>query len=184
MKRLFDIVCSIFLIVTLLPVFIFVSGAIIVREGSPILFKQNRLGYRGKPFRLLKFRSMIINADKKGGYSTVDNDPRITKIGHYIRRTSIDELPQLFNVLRGDMSLVGPRPDVAAQVENYSAEEWEERTSVKPGITGLAQATLRSDATPEQRLSLDLDYARDHGTRRDVAIIIMTLLTLFRRGAN
>ena len=119
-----------------------------------------------------------------GPYFTSGDDPRITRVGRFLRRSSIDELPQLFNVLRGDMSLVGPRPDVAAQQALYEPGDWALRCSVRPGITGLAQAQLRSEATPEQRLALDLDYARNHGVLRDLCILAMTVRRLGGRGSN
>ena len=151
--------------------------------GTPF-FKQTRVGLDGKQFNLFKFRSMKLNADKSGPYYTVDNDPRITKVGSFIRRTSIDELPQLFNVVLGQMSIVGPRPDVPIQEKNYTLEQWKKRLSVKPGITGLAQATVRSDATPEIRLSLDLEYVEKKNIMLDVKIIMMTVKQLYRKGGN
>lgn len=117
-------------------------------------------------------------------YSTTQNDPRITRVGRLLRRSSVDELPQLFNVLLGDMSLVGPRPDVPAQRGNYTEEQWTLRHRVRPGITGLAQALYRSRATPQQRLQADLDYARRPGLLIDLRIIGLTVVQLFRRSAN
>jgi lipopolysaccharide/colanic/teichoic acid biosynthesis glycosyltransferase len=127
---------------------------------------------------------MVKDAAGIGPYSTGRDDPRITHVGRFLRRSSIDELPQLLNVLRGDMSLVGPRPDVPAQQALYRPDDWALRCSVRPGITGLAQAALRSEATPEQRLALDLDYARNHGLLRDLQILAMTLRRLGGRGSN
>jgi lipopolysaccharide/colanic/teichoic acid biosynthesis glycosyltransferase len=127
---------------------------------------------------------MVVNAEKLGGYSTLDNDSRITPVGRFIRRSSIDELPQLINVLKGEMSIVGPRPDVLKQKSEYSDEEWLKRLSVKPGITGLAQATLRSSATPEQRKRLDLDYVEQQSMWLDIKVIILTLKQVVFRGGN
>ena len=112
------------------------------KAAFPVLFRQTRLGLHGREFGMFKFRSMVKNAASIGPYFTSDNDPRITRVGRFIRRTSIDELPQILNVLRGDMSLVGPRPDVPAQRALYSDADWAQRCSVRPGITGLAQALL------------------------------------------
>ena len=127
---------------------------------------------------------MVPNADKIGGYSTETNDPRITSIGRFIRKTSIDELPQLVNVILGDMSIVGPRPDVPAQRANYTQPEWEKRTSVKPGITGLAQATMRSDATEAERKNLDFQYVEQQEFLFDMKIILMTIRQVLFRGGN
>ena len=147
-KRVFDIVLSgliLFLILPLFPILAF-----LIKRGSegPVFYIQTRIGRGGDEFYMLKFRSMRSDADQIGGHSTMRDDPRITKIGKFIRRTSLDELPQVFNVLKGDMSLVGPRPAVPAQRQNYSQNEWQKRHSVRPGITGLAQATVRLNAPP------------------------------------
>jgi lipopolysaccharide/colanic/teichoic acid biosynthesis glycosyltransferase len=131
-----------------------------------------------------KFRSMVINAESLGGYSTADRDPRITPIGRFIRKTSLDELPQLLNVLFGEMSIVGPRPDVPAQRSLYTEEEWMVRHSVRPGITGLAQSTLRSEATTEQRKAMDLEYAKNVSFALDVRIILMTIRQVVFKGGN
>ena len=132
---------------------------------------------------MLKFRSMVVDAERVGGYSTAVGDPRITRMGHFIRRTSLDELPQLFNVLRGDMSWVGPRPDVPAQKGNYSDADWRARHRVRPGITGLAQATLRSAATPAQRLALDLEYVERASLLFDLKILLLTVRQVLGKGS-
>ena len=133
---------------------------------------------------MLKFRSMVVDAEARGGHATLKGDPRITRAGRILRKTSLDELPQLINVLRGEMSLVGPRPDVPAQQGNYSAEDWQRRTSVRPGITGLAQAVARSAATHEERLALDLSYVDQPTLGADLRILGLTVLRLFRGGAT
>ena len=184
MKRLFDICASLLLLALASPVLALIAFLILLRDGRPVVFLQTRIGQHGREFRIMKFRSMVNNAEKIGGYSTAECDPRITAIGRFIRRTSLDELPQLINVVRGDMSLVGPRPEVPAQRANYSEQDWHLRCSVRPGITGLAQATLRSYATPEQRLALDLAYVRHHGVWRDATIIGQTALQVFGKGGN
>jgi lipopolysaccharide/colanic/teichoic acid biosynthesis glycosyltransferase len=127
---------------------------------------------------------MVKNAAAIGPYFTAADDPRITRVGRFIRRTSLDELPQLLNVLRGDMSLVGPRPDVPAQRTLYTDAEWALRCSVRPGITGLAQALLRSQATEQQRRALDLRYAREHTVWLDLKIMGWTLGRLTGKGSN
>lgn len=184
MKRTFDFFCSLVAIVILLPLMIGVAVAIYFSDFGPVLYKQKRIGQRGHEFFIYKFRSMVIDADKLGGYSTVDSDPRITKVGRFIRRTSLDELPQLLNVLSGSMSIVGPRPDVPAQRSLYTDAEWTLRLSVRPGITGLAQATLRSAATEAQRKELDLQYARQVSLLKDIQIILLTFKQVFGKGGN
>jgi lipopolysaccharide/colanic/teichoic acid biosynthesis glycosyltransferase len=151
--------------------------------GTPF-FKQKRVGINGRVFGMYKFRSMKLNMSGEGLHFTQKNDPRITKVGKFIRRTSIDELPQLFNIILGHMSIVGPRPDVPVQEENYTPEQWQLRTSVKPGITGLAQATLRSDATPETRTKLDLEYVDKQSFLFDMKIIVMTIKQVISKGGN
>ena len=184
MKRLFDIFLALLALALLWPVLLLTALAIAAGDGFPVLFRQTRLGLNGRDFKMLKFRSMYKNAAANGPYYTQTNDNRITTIGRLIRRTSLDELPQLFNVLWGDMSLVGPRPDVPAQRELYSDADWAKRCSVRPGITGLAQAQLRSEATPEQRLALDLEYAEQAGVWLDLKIIGATVARLSGRGGN
>ncbi|WP_435634222.1 sugar transferase [Pseudomonas solani] len=184
MKRLFDFVSAFVAICILAPVLIIVSAMIYFSDFGPVFFKQQRVGRGGREFYIYKFRSMVVNAEKQGGYSTADNDPRITKVGRFIRRTSVDELPQLFNVLSGSMSIVGPRPDVPAQRSLYTEAEWTIRNSVRPGITGLAQATLRSAATEIQRKELDLKYAVNVSLLIDIKIILLTFKQVFGKGGN
>lgn len=184
MKRALDVLVAAAALVALSPVLAAVALAIVLETGMPVLFRQVRIGLAGREFGMYKFRSMVRNAAAVGPYYTSAADPRITRVGAFIRRTSLDELPQLFNVLTGDMSLVGPRPDVPAQRSLYSAEAWAQRCSVRPGITGLAQATLRSEATPEQRLALDLRYAREHSLWLDLRILAWTVGRLAGKGAN
>jgi lipopolysaccharide/colanic/teichoic acid biosynthesis glycosyltransferase len=184
MKRLLDVLVSLAALVILAPVFAAAAIAIVAETGRPVLFRQNRVGLHGREFRMLKFRSMVRDAETIGPYHTVSQDPRVTRVGRFIRRTSIDELPQLINVLRGEMSLVGPRPDVPAQRALYSDEQWVLRCSVRPGLTGLAQALLRSEATFGQRLDLDLRYAREASLWLDIKIMAMTVRLLGGAGAN
>ncbi len=181
MKRIFDIVVSGLALAVCAPVLLALMIWIKLDNPGPAIFRQTRIGRDCTPFVIYKLRSMIVEAQQRGGYSTPTGDPRITRAGAFVRRTSLDELPQLFNVLRGDMSLVGPRPDTPMQQSNYTAEDWQRRHRVRPGITGLAQARLRSSATAEQRLALDLEYAGNAGLRRDFAILFETVRTLFRR---
>ncbi|MDP2264416.1 MAG: sugar transferase [Hydrogenophaga sp.] len=184
MKRMFDIGISLIALLALAPVLLGTALAVLLDSGSPVLFRQTRVGLNGRPFGMFKFRSMVKNAASIGPYFTAAHDPRITRVGRFIRRTSLDELPQLINVLAGDMSLVGPRPDVPAQKSLYTEADWAQRCSVRPGITGLAQALYRSDSTEAQRLEADLRYTREQSMGLDLKICWWTLKRLRGQGAN
>ena len=184
MKRALDIVVSAGALLLLAPLLLIVAMAIAFESGLPVLFVQNRMGLGGRQFGMYKFRSMVRNAAAIGPYHTADADPRITAVGRLIRRTSIDELPQLINVLKGDMSLVGPRPDVPAQRGLYRDADWAERCSVRPGITGLAQALIRSGGQPGERLALDLRYVRETSLALDLKILWWTLARTSGRDSN
>ncbi len=184
MKRLMDVVLSLAALLVLSPVFLLTAAALIADSGLPVFFRQKRVGLNGRLFDMLKFRSMRIDAAATGPYFTQANDARITRVGRWIRRTSLDELPQLVNVLRGDMSLVGPRPDVPAQQALYAPEDWALRCSVRPGITGLAQVSGRSEASFEQRLNFDLQYVRHASILSDLHIFWLTFRQLAGRNAN
>lgn len=184
MKRLFDIAASLFALLLLSPLLLGTALAVALESGFPVLFRQTRVGLLGREFGMFKFRSMVKSAASIGPYFTSDNDPRITRVGRFIRRTSLDELPQLINVLRGDMSLVGPRPDVPAQQSLYAPADWAQRCSVRPGITGLAQALYRSTSTEAQRLEADLRYTREASLWLDLKICWWTLKRLSGQGAN
>ncbi len=183
-KRCFDILASLVALLLLSPLLLGTALAVAIESGFPVLFRQTRVGRHGRPFGMLKFRSMVKNAARIGPYYTSANDPRITRVGRFIRRTSLDELPQLLNVLQGDMSLVGPRPDVPAQQSLYSEADWAQRCSVRPGITGLAQALYRSDSTEAQRLEADLRYTREASLWLDLKICWWTVKRLGGQGAN
>ena len=184
MKRLMDVVLSLAALVLLSPLLLLAALAVVVDSGWPVFFRQTRVGQGGQPFSILKFRSMRTNAAATGPYFTQANDPRITGVGRFIRRTSIDELPQLLNVLWGDMSLVGPRPDVPAQQSLYRPEDWALRCSVQPGITGLAQVRGRSQASFEQRLAFDLEYVQKVSVGLDIRIFWWTICQLGGRHSN
>ncbi|BCK22154.1 sugar transferase [Vibrio cholerae] len=184
MKKIFDIVVSIIILLLLSPLLLIVTILIMIDDHGSPFFVQRRVGFMGKEFGMYKFRSMKINSDKDGPYFTQHNDPRITRIGRFLRRSSIDELPQLLNVIFGDMSIVGPRPDLPVQKSLYSELDWNKRHSVKPGITGLAQATVRSDSTHEKRLELDLEYVNNHNFLYDLKIVCLTVKQLIIKGGN
>ena len=179
-----DIVLAMAALLALAPLLLGAALAIALETGLPVLFRQTRVGLNGREFGMYKFRSMVKNAAQVGPYFTTDNDPRITRVGRFVRRTSIDELPQLINVLKGEMSLVGPRPDVPAQRSLYTPVDWAQRCSVRPGITGLAQALYRSDSTEAQRLEADLRHTRDASLWLDLKICWWTLRRLGGQGAN
>ena len=179
-----DIVLAMAALLALAPLLLGAALAIALETGLPVLFRQTRVGLNGREFGMYKFRSMVKNAAQVGPYFTTDNDPRITRVGRFVRRTSIDELPQLINVLKGEMSLVGPRPDVPAQRSLYTPVDWAQRRRVRPGITGLAQALYRSDSTEAQRLEADLRYTRDASLWLDLKICWWTLRRLGGQGAN
>jgi lipopolysaccharide/colanic/teichoic acid biosynthesis glycosyltransferase len=157
--------------------------AIWIRRDSPgpALFRQERIGLHGRPFTVLKFRTMVVGAQQMGaGLAVDDGDTRITRAGAILRRLSLDELPQLWNVIRGDMSLVGPRPTVAAQVARYSAEQ-RRRLDARPGLTGLAQVRGRAAIPWSERIAIDLEYVDGWSMRRDLSILARTAVVVLRR---
>ena len=184
MKRLFDFLASLAGLVLLAPLFLVIALAIALDSPGPVFFSQARVGRGLVVFKMQKFRSMIEDAARQGPYFTTTNDTRITRVGRWLRKTSIDELPQLWNVLVGDMSIVGPRPDVPAQQQLYVAEEWSLRHVVRPGITGPSQASSRSEATFEERKDLDLRYAQNHSFKGDLVIIARTFVQVLGKGGN
>lgn len=183
MKRVLDIGMSLVALAILWPLLALVALAVRLTSPGPVFYRQERVGRGGRRFSILKFRSMVANADQIGPYHTARGDARITRVGAFLRRTSLDEIPQLFNVLRGDMSVVGPRPDVPAQEPLYAPADWVKRNSVRPGLTGLAQATLRSAATPEERRRMDLEYVDRASVFFDLKIILMTVRQVLGRGS-
>lgn len=167
-------------LVPLAPVFL-VLGWLVRRDSSgPAFFRQERAGWHGKPFQLYKFRTMRTDADPFGDSPQSGEDPRITKMGRFLRETSLDELPQLLNVLRGEMSLVGPRPLYLQQMAEWD-ERQRHRVDVKPGLTGLAQVSGRGSLTIEQKLELDVQYVERVGPGLDLWIVWRTALGLVRR---
>ncbi|MDH5763283.1 MAG: sugar transferase [Nitrospinota bacterium] len=184
MKRNFDFIVSLIFLILLFPFAILISFAIMIESKGGIFFLQERVGQSAKPFQMYKFRSMVAGADQQGPYFTAQGDPRVTRVGAFLRKTSLDELPQLLNVLKGDMSLVGPRPDVFAQRSNYTQEEWDKRTCVKPGITGLAQATIRNVGGPGQRTALDLEYVDKSSFWLDLKILLLTVKQVLFKGSH
>ena len=187
MIRLLDIVISLIALVMLSPVLLVVSVMVFFDLGAPIFFVQNRFGLDGKVFRMIKFRTMrneeldgTEEVEKVNEYTIkLKNDPRITKLGAVLRKTSLDELPQLFNVLKGDMSLVGPRPWVPEEYENFP-KEWFSRLKTKPGVTGLAQINGRSDLPMQDIIRLDNEWARRYSVVFYMEILFKTALSIVK----
>ena len=175
-KRLFDFLFSLFLILFLSPLLIFISLLIWNRLGSPILFFQQRSGYLGRPFRLMKFRSMTNDTDFEGVHYLIP----APFFGSWLRRTSIDELPQIFNILVGDLSFIGPRPLLISYLPLYSDSQ-SRRLSVRPGITGLAQINGRNLSTWSERFHFDLQYVDTYCFSLDLMLFCLTLPFLLRR---
>jgi exopolysaccharide biosynthesis polyprenyl glycosylphosphotransferase len=189
LKRLMDIVVSLLILLLSVPITILTSIAIKIDSKGPIFFKQERLGQNGKPFRVFKFRSMINDAEKlTGPVWSQKNDPRVTRMGKFVRRARIDEIPQMFNVLKGEMSLVGPRPERAFFVEKLSQEipYYKRRLKVRPGVTGWAQIKHKYDETIEDvkiKLRYDLFYIENMSIRMDFKILLRTVfVVLFGKG--
>ncbi len=189
-KRAMDIVGGLVGLALTLVVFVGVAIAIKLEDGGPIFFAQTRCSWLGKPFKIWKFRSMVTDAEARkrevankieGPLFKNDNDPRITKIGHFLRRTSLDEFPQFWNVLKGDMSLVGTRPPTPDEIAQYEVSQWQ-RLNVKPGMTGEWQVNGRSTVTSfEQVIQLDLQYQRKWSLMYDIQLIFKTVTVLFSK---
>ena len=160
------------------PVLAAAAAAIKLEDGGPVLYRQRRVGLHGEEFELLKLRTMVVGAERLGaGFAINEGDPRITRVGRVLRRLSLDELPQLWNVVRGDMSLIGPRPTLAYQVERYT-ERQRRRLEVKPGLTGWAQVHGRAALPWEDRIDLDVWYVEHRSPWLDVKILLRTPLAL------
>ena len=188
-KRIIDIVASFIGLILLSPLILIVSMLIKLESKGEVIFKQKRVGLNGKEFYMYKFRSMVINAEElkeqlesqnelSGPMFKIKDDPRITKVGKFIRKTSIDELPQLINVIKGDMSLVGPRPSLPKEVKKF--EQWMmERLEVKPGLTCIWQISGRNNIDFEDWMKLDIKYVRERSLVLDFKLIFKTIFVLF-----
>jgi lipopolysaccharide/colanic/teichoic acid biosynthesis glycosyltransferase len=198
-KRVFDVVVASLLIILSSPVLLIVSILIIADDGFPVLFKQKRTGLQGKVFSIYKFRSMKTGKGSPKGkseynwvggvpddflFKTTDSfNPNVTKIGRFIRKYSLDELPQFFNVIKGDMSMVGPRPELTDITDCYNSHQWQ-RVNVKPGITGWAQVNGRSEIPHGQKIEYDLYYVENQSFLLDLKIFFVTIYqSLFGKGA-
>lgn len=193
-KRMLDIVMSVLGLLILSPLMIVIAYRIKHEDGGPVIYKQIRIGKNGKQFMMYKFRSMVVNADQllsklkgknevNGAMFKMKHDPRITKVGYFIRKHSLDELPQLVNVLKGDMSLVGPRPPLPSEVEQYTDYD-RQRLYVVPGCTGLWQATERNNVGFDEMVKLDLEYIRSSSIKYDFWIIWRTIAIIFKPNSS
>ncbi|MBR3655740.1 MAG: sugar transferase [Prevotella sp.] len=186
LKRCIDLGFSIVAVFVLSPIFIIVAIAIKMDSKGPVFFKQGRRTKDGRIFQMLKFRSMVVNAEKQGtGLFSYDNDPRVTKVGAFLRRTSIDEFPQFFNVLMGDISVVGPRPCVTYELGDFDTlnKKYKKRFQVKGGITGLAQCKGRNENSWEEKVTYDgqyVDLLKKEGVWIDIKIIWWSFLKVFQ----
>jgi lipopolysaccharide/colanic/teichoic acid biosynthesis glycosyltransferase len=191
LKRLFDLVCAGVGLVVLWPFLVVIGILIKLDDGGPAFFRQERIGHQGRPFLMWKFRTMKVNADKVGGPLTVGADPRVTRIGQWLRKLKLDELPQLLNVVAGDMSLVGPRPEVARYVDLYTVEQ-RKVLELLPGITDPASVKYRNESellgqsdAPEhlyvqeimpEKIRINLEYARRATLLSDIMVILSTFV--------
>lgn len=195
LKRAMDVCASLAALIVLSPVFLLVAIAVYVNDPGPVIYGQLRIGQNNKPFRMWKFRSMCMGADKMIDQLTpeqmhqyrtefkIDNDPRITKVGNIIRKLSLDELPQFLNVLTGDMSLVGPRPLIESEIQTHYEDTYDVLLSVKPGITGYWQAYARNNATYEsgERQKMEMYYVRNASLLLDIKILLQTVVSVIKK---
>ena len=179
-KRGFDVVICLPAAIVLLPFFVLMVVAIRLTSKGPAIFRQQRAGRCGKPFIFYKFRTMKLDVDPFGPSPKSGGDPRLTKVGRLLREYSLDELPQLCNILKGDMSVVGPRPLYLSQMPEWS-ERQKKRLLVRPGLTGLAQISGRGGLTREEKLELDVKYVETAGLLTDIGIILATIGMVFKR---
>ena len=197
-KRAFDLTVTAMAVIVLSPLFLILSVIVYLGDPGAVIYGQVRIGKNGKPFKMWKFRSMYRNADQmidqlseeqKRQYHTefkIDNDPRITPVGNFLRKTSLDELPQLFNVLKGEMSIVGPRPERPFFVKQFIAQkpEYDYRHNVKPGITGLAQIAGKYNTSAYDKLIYDLLYIQDVSVKTDLMIMLQTFKVLLTKSST
>lgn len=178
LKRLVDIIIAVIALVILSPIFLFVVYKVRQNLGSPIFFLQERPGKDGKLFKMIKFRSMKNDFDKEG--NALPDDQRITSFGQKLRSTTLDEMPQLINVLKGDMSIVGPRPQLAEFIDHYTPHQMR-RHEVKPGMTGLAQVSGRNNLTWEEKFNLDVEYVEKQSILFDFKIMFKTFIVMLKK---
>jgi lipopolysaccharide/colanic/teichoic acid biosynthesis glycosyltransferase len=181
LKHVSDSVFAIVFLLALLPLLIVIAILIKLNSRGPAFFKQERVGINGKQFTIYKFRTMVDNAVNIGaGHNIVDNDPRITTIGKFLRAWSLDELPQLINIVKNEMSIIGPRPTLQYQVDGYSPHQ-RKRLDMKPGVTGWAQVNGRNNLTWEQRIEMDIWYVENWSLELDAKIFLRTFKVVFAK---
>ena len=180
-KRIFDVVFACVFLFLFSPILLMTAILVKIKLGSPVIFTQDRGGFGGKVFKIYKFRTMTDKRDREG--NLLPDSERLTRFGRFLRRTSIDELPQLINILRGDMSFVGPRPQLAEFLPHYTDEE-KLRHTIRPGLTGLAQVNGRNSIPWNKRFEFDIEYANNISFVLDVKIFILTLATVFGKGSD
>ncbi|HQJ46541.1 MAG TPA: sugar transferase [Ignavibacteriaceae bacterium] len=183
LKRITDIIISLFTLILFSPILLFTALAIKIDSKGPVFFLHERTGLKGKPFKMIKFRGMIDNALLHGPGITQLNDPRITRVGKFLRRTSIDELPQIFNVLKGEMSIIGPRPEITSITSTYSKEH-QKVFDFLPGITGISQIKGRQTLTPEQRNEMEIAYYSNETFSEDFKIFVITFWVIITNKGN
>jgi len=178
-NRALDVAGASVALAVMSPALALAAVAVKLEDGGPVLYRQRRVGLHGEEFELVKLRTMVVGAERRGaGWAVNEGDPRITRVGRLLRRLSLDELPQLWNVVRGDMSLIGPRPTLAYQVERYTPRQ-RRRLEVKPGITGWAQIHGRARLPWDERIELDVWYVEHRSPWVDLKILLRTPLALF-----
>ncbi|ODJ55696.1 UDP-phosphate N-acetylgalactosaminyl-1-phosphate transferase [Brochothrix thermosphacta] len=180
-KRFSDVSISLLLFILTAPIILIAGIAIRIESKGSMFYRQERVGFMGRPIIIIKLRSMYTDAEKNGAQWAKEEDSRVTKIGAFIRKTRIDELPQLLNVIRGDMSLIGPRPERPIFTHQFCAEDFgfERRLVVKPGLSGWAQVNGGYDITPKEKLQLDVEYIRNYGLKMDMQIFFKTIKVVF-----
>ena len=181
MKRVFDFIISLFALIILSPLFLLISLTILIGDGKPVLFRQKRVGKNNELFTIYKFRTMKRGTENVASGKLENANAKITKFGRILRATSIDELPQLFNILNGTMSLVGPRPLIPEETEIRELREKYNVYTIRPGITGWAQVNGRDNISLEQKALLDKEYVENQSLGFDIKILIMTVLKVLRR---
>ncbi|MDD6703444.1 MAG: sugar transferase [Oscillospiraceae bacterium] len=181
MKRVFDFIISLFALIILSPLFLLISLTILIGDGKPVLFRQKRVGKNNELFTIYKFRTMKRGTENVASGKLENANAKITKFGRILRATSIDELPQLFNILNGTMSLVGPRPLIPEETEIRELREKYNVYTIRPGITGWAQVNGRDNISLEQKALLDKEYVEKQSLGFDIKILVMTVLKVLRR---
>lgn len=191
-KRIFDVILSFLALIVLWPVFLILSLLIKLDSEGPVIYKHKRLGKNGSEFYLYKFRTMVTNSEKvfknftpeqKREYEMffkLENDPRITRVGNFLRKTSLDELPQLINILKGDMSIIGPRPVVLKEIEKFDTQK-DKYLSILPGITGWWACNGRSDTTYEDRIKLEMYYINNVSFKLDIQCFFKTIIAVLKK---